>query len=240
MFVDKIMSVVPLTPTEGKPAGGESIPTLARATYERLRADLLNGQWLPGRKLLMHELRARYGVGASPLREALNRLCSEGWVVHNDQRGFCAAGASTEQLQDLVRTRAAVEGLALEQAVARRDPAWEEQLVLAFHRLSRTPRSMREDSFEENPEWESLHRAFHRTLLEGCGSPLLLSFCEQLYDQAYRYRQLAARKSYRRRNELDEHRAVFDAVMEGRAQDAKRLLAAHYERTAGIVEEPGS
>jgi DNA-binding GntR family transcriptional regulator len=216
----------------------EAIPTLARATYERLRADLLDGQLQPGRKLLMHELRARYGVGASPLREALNRLCSEEWVVHNDQRGFSVAQASIEQLQDLVRTRIAVEGLALQQALAQRSEAWEEKLVLAFHRLSRTSRSMRSDSFEENPEWERLHRAYHLTLLEGCGSPLLLGFCEQLYDQAYRYRQLAARKSHRRRNELDEHRAVFEAVMAGKVEEAGRLLASHYQRTAGIVEEP--
>jgi DNA-binding GntR family transcriptional regulator len=231
------MSAIASVPSQGKPANGESTPTLARATYERLRTDLLNGQWQPGRKLLMHELRARYEVGASPLREALNRLCSEQWVVHNDQRGFSVAQVSTEQLHDLVRTRIAVEGLALEQAVARRDPEWEEQLVLAFHRLSRTPRSMQGDNFETNPEWERLHRAFHRTLLAGCASPLLVGFCEELYEKAYRYRQLAATKSYRRRNELDEHRAVFEAVLAGKAQDAKGLLAAHYQRTAGIVEE---
>lgn len=231
------MSLVAFVTAAGKPASIESTPTLARATYERLRADLLDGQWAPGRKLLMHELRTRYGVGASPLREALNRLCSEEWVVHNDQRGFSVAQTSLEQLQDLVRTRIAVEGLALEQAIAQRSQAWEEKLVLAFHRLSRTARSMRSDSFEENPEWERLHRAFHLTLLEGCGSPLLMGFCEQLYEQAYRYRQLAARKAHRRRNELDEHKAVFDAVMAGEVVQARRLLASHYERTAGIVEQ---
>lgn len=222
--------------TQGEPAVAESVPTLARATYERLRADVINGHWPPGRKLLMHELRAHYSVGASPLREALNRLASEEWVVHSDQRGFTVAGASAERLQDLVRTRIGIETLALRQALAQRDTAWEEKLVLAFHRLSRTPRSMQAESFEENPEWERLHRAFHFALLEGCRSELLLSFCEQLYDQAYRYRQLAASKAYRKRNELDEHRALFDAVMAGKLEEASQLLAEHYQRTAGIVE----
>jgi DNA-binding GntR family transcriptional regulator len=238
MFVDKIMSERTAIASGGKPVNPEVVPTLARATYERLRADVLDGHWPPGRKLLMHELRARYSVGASPLREALNRLCSEQWVVHNDQRGFCVAEAGPERLSDLVATRIAVEGLALEQAIARRTDAWEEKLVLAFHRLSRTPRSMRSDSFEENPEWERLHRAFHFTLLEGCGSALLVGFCEQLYDQAYRYRQLAASKAYKQRNELDEHRAIFDAVMAGQLDEARRVLASHYERTAGIVTVP--
>jgi DNA-binding GntR family transcriptional regulator len=213
-------------------------PTLARTTYDRLRADVLEGQWEPGRKLLMHELRQRYQVGASPLREALNRLASEQWVVHNDQRGFSVARASQAQLDDLVATRISIESLALAQAFQRRTPAWEEKLVLTFHRLMRTARSMTEESYEENPTWEALHRAFHLALLEGCGSPLLLGFCEQLYDHAYRYRQLAARKAHKLRNELDEHRAIFDAVMAERLEDAQRLMAEHYQRTASIYQDP--
>ncbi|SIQ55193.1 FCD domain-containing protein [Pseudacidovorax sp. RU35E] len=213
-----------------------SSPTLARQTYERLRADVLAGHWQPGRKLLMHELRERYQVGASPLREALNRLASEEWVVHNDQRGFAVAGATQAQLEDLVNTRVAVESLAIGQAFDRRGPEWEEPLVLAFHRLSRTPRSISADAYAENPEWERQHRAFHRALLAGCGSALLLGFCEQLYDQAYRFRQLAARVAYKRRNEQDEHQAIFDAVMRGELEQARALLAEHYRRTASIFE----
>ena len=147
------------------------------------------------------------------------------------------AQATQAQLDDLVSTRIAVESLALAQAFENRSPAWEEKVVLAFHRLSRTPRSVGDGDYEENPEWERLHRAFHVALLEGCGSPLLLGFCEQLYDQAYRYRQLAARKAYKRRNELDEHRAIFDAVLGGQLEEAQRLMAAHYRRTAGIFFE---
>lgn len=214
-----------------------SAPTLARLTYDRLRADVLSGQWLPGRKLPMHELRARYQVGASPLREALNRLASEEWVVHSDQRGFTVAQVSAEHLEDLVATRISVESMALAQSIERRTPAWEEQLVLAFHRLSRTPRSTSSESFRENVEWERLHREFHFALLGGCGSPLLLGFCAQLYDRAYRYRQLAAQKAHRRRNELDEHRVLFEATLDGRLDDAVRSMSEHYRRTAGFVDE---
>lgn len=206
--------------------------SLTRLVHKRLRADLLSGHWRPGQKLLMHQLRERYELSASPLREALNRLSTEGLVVHNDQRGFVAAQASAEQLADLVRTRIDLESLALSRAFANRTPQWEEALVLAFHRLSRTPRSVQADSYEENPQWEQLHRSFHQTLLVACNSPVLLGFCEQLYDQAYRYRQLAARNAYKRRNELDEHKAMFDAVMANRLEDARGLMAAHYEHTA--------
>ncbi len=134
--------------------------SLNRVAHERLRGDVLAGHWQPGQKLLMHQLRRHYDMGASPLREALNRLATEGLVVHNDQRGFVVAQASIEQLRDLVRTRIALESLALGMAFAGRSAAWEEELVLAFHRLSRAPRSVQPDSYEENPAWEQLHRAF--------------------------------------------------------------------------------
>ena len=208
--------------------------SLARQVYERLRGDLLAGHWSPGAKLLMHELRRFYESGASPLREALSRLANEGLVVHNDQRGFAAAGVSPDELSDIVRTRIAAEGLALAHGAAQRTQQAEETLVLAFHRLSRTPRSIDAESYRENPLWERYHRAFHVALLAPCASPLLLGFCEQLYDRAYRYRQLAARHAYKQRNEHDEHRAIFEAVLEQRTDDARALLAEHYARTASL------
>ena len=213
--------------------------SLSRLAYEQLRDDLLHGHWPPGKKLLMHELRTRYQTGASPLREALNRLATEGLVVHSDQRGFSAALVSAERLRDLVRTRIEIESLALRQAFERRGSEWEEALVLAFHRLSRTPRSSQEDSYQENPEWERLHRAFHMTIVGNCGSPLLLGFCEQLYDQAYRYRQLAATHAYPRRHERDEHQAMLDAILGNELERTLSLLTAHYDRTAQLVLEQG-
>lgn len=215
----------------------DTAPSMTVQIYERLRTDLLDGLWPPGKKLLMQRLREHYGVGASPLREALSRLVAEGLVVHNDQRGFSAAAVSPAELEDIVRNRIALESLALEQGMANRSPEWEESLVIAFHRLSRTPRSVDADSYEENPVWEQQHRAFHFALLSACRSPLLMGFCEQLYDRAYRYRQLAARKAYKRRNELEEHRAIFEAILAGDLETAKRLLAEHYRHTASLLDQ---
>jgi hypothetical protein len=66
-----------------------------------------------------------------------------------------------------LNTRIAIESLPLGQAFERRDAAWEEQLLLAFHSLSRTPRSVTPDSYEENQKWERQHPEFHHSLLAG-------------------------------------------------------------------------
>src|SRR5690606_19392147 len=129
-------------------------------------------------------------------REALNRLAADGLVERRDQRGFVAAGISRQDLKELTDTRCWLEEVAIRQAMARRDPAWEEGIVLAHHRLQRTPRSLQAPQFEDNPAWELAHRDFHRALIQGCGSRWLIGFCEQLADQLYRYRKLVAEVTY--------------------------------------------
>lgn len=209
--------------------------TLAASVYERMRADVLVGNWTPGQKLGIESLREHYETGATPLREALNRLAAEGLVKHLDQRGFIAAPVSGDALRELTTTRVWLDGLAVEQGIAAKTPAWEESVVLALHRLAKLPRSLLSERYEENPEWERLHRAFHMALIAHSGSRWLTAFCEQLYDQAYRYRQLAMKTSYRVRDELAEHRAIVEAVVAGDAAVARQAVALHFGRTADII-----
>lgn len=213
--------------------------TLASDVYERLRHDILCGELPPGQKLRSEHLRDRYSVGNSPIREALNRLSSDGLVVREDQKGFHVANVSRVELEELVRTRCWLEEIGLRQSMALRGSkegtAWEEKLVLAFHRLSRVPRSSNERTFSANPEWEVLHRAFHAALISGCGSRWLEVFCTQLSDQADRYRQFAVAASYPKRNELDEHKGIFDAIIEGDVDEAVKRLHNHYRYTAEII-----
>jgi DNA-binding GntR family transcriptional regulator len=77
-------------------------------------------------------------------------------------------------------------------------------------------------------------------LIDNCGSRWLIGFCEQLYDQAYRYRQLAAKTSYKRRHELDEHKAVVNAVLAGDVGLACKALTGHYDKTAQIILKNGA
>lgn len=140
-----------------------------------------------------------------------------------------------EELPTLTRNRVQLESLALDESIARRDAEWEHELALLVHRLSRTPRSLAEDHYVPNLEGEKLHRDFHRTLLARCPSRWLKMFCETLTDEAYRFRQLAAGKVFSSRNEHAEHVAVFDAAINGRTDEAIRLLGEHYTRTTQVV-----
>ena len=223
-------------PTIASRAGG---PTIATSVYDQIRRDIITGALAPGYKLGSTSLRERYQVGISPVREALNRLTAEKLVCFEDQKGFHVAGVGLDDLADLIRTRYWIEEIALRESIARGDDTWEDGIVVAYHRLSKVPRSASTESYEFNPRWEQLHHAFHRAIFANCGSPRLLGYCDLLADQANRYRQLAASISYPHRSEGDEHRALMDAAIARDVEKAVKLHHDHLKKTNDIIVESG-
>ncbi len=213
--------------------------TATRATnlHDQLRQDLLAGELEPGSKLAIEALADRYETSATPLREALNRLVSDGLVERREQRGFVVAAISEQDLSEITKTRCWLEEVALRESIAAHTTAWEEALVLAHHRLAKTPRSLSDKKFQDNPAWEPLHRAFHRALISGCGSRWLLNFCDQLADQHHRYRRLSAPRAFAKRVVHTEHQQLLEAALGGRADEAVGLLKMHFERTARIIRD---
>ena len=209
--------------------------TLSGVVYARLRQEIVDGTLDPGSKLRIGAVSARYGVTSTPVREALSQLASDGLVQRREQRGFTVAEASEPELQELTETRCWVEEVALRQAMLHPTLEWEEGIVVALHRLSRTKRSTDAAVFQENPAWEPVHRAFHRALVATCPSRFLLDFCARLGDHATRYRRLAMRAAYPNRDIGTEHRAIVEATLSGDADAAVDVLTTHYRRTASIV-----
>lgn len=205
--------------------------TLASSVYESIRHDIMNGGIKPGDKLLFDVLREKYSIGISPLREALNRLHADGWVVREEQKGFRAAEISADELHKIVRTRIMVEGAAIAEAIRLQDVASEETLVLAYHRLKKEKRYT---GGERSLTWERRHRDFHMALVTGANLPHLTTFCMQLFDIAERYRILCA-SSYPERNERDEHEQIVSAYLDGDAARTIALLSAHYQVTVDII-----
>ncbi len=224
--------MVPATPSA---LIGNLGQTQATGVYDRLRRDLLAGLLAPGQRLTARLLMERYEAGQTPLREALNRLSSEGLVAFQDQRGFTVASVSAEELTELTETRCWVEEIALRRSIAAATPAWEEELVVLCHRLIRTTRSASSEGYAENLDWEAVHRSFHRALLATCGSRPLRAFCDQLADQLYRYRQLSVRKIYPRRDIDQEHQSILAAIVRDDPDAAVAALQSHYRATAQVI-----
>ncbi len=216
---------------------GTSPESITSRAYSQLRADIMSGILEPGRKLKIEELRQYYDVGSSPIREALSLLTSDQFVERIDQRGFRVADISLQEFDELLKTRCWLEERALRESIDNGASGWEEQVVLAAYRLSRVPRSGAEDHFIDNAEWEQRHKHFHMTLISASGSSILYKYCNQLYDQNIRYRQLSSMTAFASRDVNTEHGAICDAVLARDGDLAAKLLIAHYVRTGNFLCE---
>ena len=204
--------------------------TLASAIAEQLKEEITYGKLAPGSKLRLDDLRAHFGVSLSPLREALSRLCAEGYVAAEGQRGYTVAPVSPANLNEVTKLRCEFESFALRESIRLGDDEWEGEVIAALHRLNKIERTTIENG--QKSTWEAAHSAFHRKLISACGLPLLLPFCETLHDLNDRYRRIFLRSVPIDRHVKDEHAALCKATIERRADDACQLLRDHIERSA--------
>jgi len=220
--------------------GSPKRSSLGLSVFGAIKKDILYAELQPGEQLRLRVLTERYGCGASPIREALNQLASDGWVDRFDKRGFFVAETSPEEFEDILTNRCFLEAEALRRSIRLGDEAWEEQVLLAHHRMNRVPRFGPEESSDINREWEEAHKRFHMTLISACGSPILLANCEKLYELNIRYRFQSRKLSRRSRSVNVEHEAIKDLVLAKRTEEAVEALKSHYLRTGSFLFEAAS
>lgn len=203
--------------------------TLSGTIAQRLRDEILSGGRAPGARLRLEDLRSRFGVSWSPLREAVSRLVAEGLIVADGARSYQVAPATRRELAETLRLRILLETTALRLAIQRGDDAWEAQILSAQHRLGKL--EAQRIVAAQALEWERWHRAYHDALTAACDSPILLQFCQTLHDRHDRYRRLYLSAREVDRDVASEHREITDATLAREEDRACALLSAHIERT---------
>jgi DNA-binding GntR family transcriptional regulator len=222
-----------MLPTSDRARSKKAAPaTFAEQAFNLLHADILSAKLQPGEKMRVERLRETYGVGATPLREALSKLSSLDLVTAEGQRGFRVAPVSMANLLDITKTRSWIEGIGLRAAIASGDRRWEAEILAAAHRLKGCPKSDRECLSDE---WYRENRAFHDALVSACQSPLIMAFRSQLYDLSDRYRRLSVRGGLAGRDLDAEHQAIMDAVLARDADAAVARTEDHFIETTRVI-----
>lgn len=206
----------------------------ASAVLRRLRADIVSGALPPGQKLHLRKLVERYGVGTSPLREALCQLIGEHLVVLRSQRGFSVAPVSAADLADVIASRRHAEIYALGLSVEKGDARWRERVQRATEAFS-TVAAKAGDPRPIDEHWERIHREYHFALIGACDSPILLGFCKSLYHRFDRYRRIAVPAQSFMASTARDHRAIAEAAIAGNREYAQKLLAEHIDDIAEVV-----
>lgn len=213
-----------------------SSATLSSRTYERIRDDIVLCTLSPGTKLILDQLKERYQVGMSPLREALHRLMATKLIILEERRGFSVATVSAAHLAEVVELRQIVEAALLKNSFEHASVQWEASVVAAFHALLRTA----DYKFNPGPyelSWEGAHRNFHEALLSANRLPMLAEFHESLWHHTARYRNLAFRGKQMSPDVFEGHEQLLNAAVARDAELACMLLKRHIDLATSHLME---
>ncbi|MFJ3233660.1 GntR family transcriptional regulator [Streptomyces sp. NPDC086787] len=222
--------------TSTAPSTGKQM--LSEQVFTHLRDAIMRGDHAPGDALKPQDLAKEQGVSLAVVREALVRLVGEGLADRLRNRGFAVPAFSDRRWQEIAEARRSIEPVVLRMSIERGDVDWEARVRAAHHRLARTPAYAPEEGEHYTDAWAEAHRVFHRTLLEGCGNPVLL----ETFDRMWTASELARRWSAHRNPDRDgalEHRRLEEAALARDADTAAEVLAQHLTQTAaGLTDRP--
>ena len=197
------------------------------AVHARLRAAILSGEIPEGAVTSQATLAERFGVGRTPLREALRMLQREGLVISQPNHRVRIAELSSEDAEELYIMRIALEAVAIRVTVPVLTGADLAELDGLMAQMDHYMK-LRDHVGHREP-----HRQFHYRLVYAAG-PRVSEQIDELFDHAERYRRrFGAADSWEARRA--EHQAILDAVGAGNREAAADLLADHYLHTVRLV-----
>jgi GntR family transcriptional regulator, carbon starvation induced regulator len=208
--------------------------TLMSQVEDAVRWDIVSGELAPGQRLRAAELIQKYGVSATPLREALQRLAAQKLIDWDPRLGAAVADVSLREVKDIYWLREVLEALALSRTIERADGAWDARLDEAWAGLVKAKRPAAGVDRETLMAWSRSHRTYHETLLAGCDSEWLMRFNEMLFDHSERYRVYSARVGTR--DSREEHESIYLAAKAHDVDEAVAALHRHLESTVSTIE----
>ncbi|OUD08823.1 GntR family transcriptional regulator [Marivivens niveibacter] len=193
--------------------------------YRAMRHDIVFGKLEAQSKIRLSNLKETYGASVPTLREILNRLVSEGFVLAEGQRGHIVTPMSAEGLREIADLRILLESSALEKSIQRGDLNWEERIISAHYRLAQMEKQMQAGDDAVREAWKKYDWEYHQALISACGSSELLSLHGITFDKYLRYQMRLL--TFRGEVAADEHKLMRDAALDRDAKTAVALLRAH-------------
>ncbi|UBI40999.1 MULTISPECIES: GntR family transcriptional regulator [Streptomyces] len=194
---------------------------------DALRKALVSGELIPGEVYSGPALAERFGVSATPVREAMQQLVAEGAVEAVPNRGFRVTSRSARDLAELAEVRGLLEvPVLLRLACTLPAARWRELLPLA-----ETAETVARGG--DRAAYAEADRAFHRALLGLGGNRQLVTVTDELHRRA----QWPTPDGPVRRTEdlvadAAEHVALLDALAARDLPAVEALLRGHYTGAA--------
>jgi DNA-binding GntR family transcriptional regulator len=213
--------------SEPIPAAPIDLPSIPDVVYRQLRRDLARGVYKPG-PIRIRPIAERFGVSATPVREALRRLEAEGLVTLRKNQ-IVVNALSEGELREIFAIRSELEAFALRRGadVIKDDP----ELLGELESLVRVM-----DQYEHQPEeWRTANESFHMRIYRAAGMPRLFSLIDSLWIAVEPYLRLYVSTAGSFRAAQEEHRSMLQSLRGGDGDAAAETLRRHLSETEEVV-----
>lgn len=195
----------------------------AAVIARQLREAIMTGVLQPGAQLGEAELAARFDVSRGPLREAMQRLVSEGLLRSERHRGLFVIELEPGDVYDIYATRSAIEYAAAARIIRSENAQAMDQLETVLEELRHAAKQNDTQAVSE------ADYRFHDTLVRVSGSKRLIRVARTLLIET-RMCISALQQTYRSPSDrVAEHEAIARAIRSGDEDAASNLIEAHMD-----------
>lgn len=202
---------------------------LREAVYDALTEMIITRELQPGVHLVESELAAQLGVSRQPVREALQRLQTEGWVDLRPALGAFVHVPTDAEADQLLAVRTLLEAESARLAAQSATPEQVEQLWEVQH----TGEKALVDDDQEG--LVAANAALHAHVVAMSGNTVLADLIASV-DRRMRWYYLPIARA-RGKDAWDEHAELIDAIASRNSGRAGELMHRHTERTREIYHE---
>ena len=212
----------------GEMADGGSLST---KVYHRIRENILLRKYKAGEELRETAIAKELGVSRTPVREAIRQLELEGLVTVVPNKGAYAEVITAQDVEDIYRMRARLEGLCARMACSRitkeQLDEMEEVLILSkFHE--------KKGNLDQLVE---LDNRFHEILFQACQSKMLMHQLTNLHQYVTSVRKASLSMEKRAQKSTIEHENIMKAIQEQDEDRADELATRHILNTIQNIRD---
>jgi DNA-binding GntR family transcriptional regulator len=209
--------------------------TLADRAYARLREEIIRVELAPGTLLRDDDLMARMGIGRTPVREAVQRLHSDGFVTILPRRGTLVSEINITDLAAIYEVRRHLESWASQLAAQRVTDTDRGEIAALLDALAAVSA---DDGFQPLLD---LDRRVHRFVYRCAKNAYLAKTLDLYHDLSLRILHVAMSRypslTPRLEDVVHEQRMVLEAIGRGDGETAERVAVAHIAKFERAIRE---
>lgn len=196
---------------------------LKERVYKLLKESILNGDLEPGQKLSQDWLAKQMNVSRMPIRQAVERLRTEGLIENTPYKESKVANLSRKDIEETYDVRALLESYSARLAVGK-------IRAIDLNELKTINKKMEESFFEKDYRKLNINnRKFHLTIYKRSGNNRLYNIIENLWDNFPK--GIFWNISERVENSIIEHRKIINGLEKEDEQTVEKMIFQHIKNT---------